>query len=39
MTDLDARSMIHYVENLQLVQRKTDALGDIISMDEKQPLP
>ncbi|MFK0570743.1 glycerol-3-phosphate 1-O-acyltransferase PlsB [Endozoicomonas sp.] len=35
MTDLDARSMIHYVENLQLVQRKTDALGDIISMDEK----
>ena len=35
MTDLDARSMIHYVENLQLIQRKTDALGDIISMDEK----
>jgi len=34
MTDLDARSMIHYVENLQLIQRKTDALGDIISMDE-----
>ena len=35
MTDLDARSMIHYVENLLLIQRKTDALGDIISMDEK----
>ncbi len=34
MTELDARSMIHYVENLQLIQRKTDALGDIISMDE-----
>lgn len=35
MTNLDARSMVRYVENLQLIQRKTDALGDIISMDEK----
>ncbi|WP_067514758.1 glycerol-3-phosphate 1-O-acyltransferase PlsB [Endozoicomonas ascidiicola] len=35
MTELDARSMVHYVEKLQLVTRQTDALGDIISMDEK----
>ncbi len=34
LTELDARTMIHYVENLQLVQRKSDALGDVISMDE-----
>lgn len=34
MTELDARSMIHYVENLQLIQRESDALGDVISMDE-----
>ena len=35
MTELDARSMIHYVESLQLVTRQSDALGDIIRMDEK----
>ena len=34
VTDMDARSMIHYVENLELVNRQTDALGDIISMTE-----
>ncbi len=34
MTDLDAHSMIPYVENLQLIQKKSDALGDIISMNE-----
>ena len=34
MTDMDARSMIHYVENLELVNRRTDAMGDIISMTE-----
>ena len=35
MTDLDARSMIHYVETLKLVSRQTDSMGDIISMDEE----
>ena len=35
MTNLDARSMIHYVENLELIQRRTDALGHIISMNER----
>ena len=34
MTDMDARSMIHYVEKLKLVSRQKDALGDIITMDE-----
>ena len=34
VTDMDARSMIHYVENLELLNRQTDALGDIISMTE-----
>lgn len=34
-SDLDAKSMVHYVENLGLVSRRTDALGDVIAMDEK----
>ena len=38
MSDLDAPSMVHYVENLQLVTRRTDALGCVISMDEKTAL-
>ncbi len=34
VTEMDARSMIHYVETLELVSRQTDSLGDIISMSE-----
>ncbi len=35
MTDMDASSMIHYVENLDMIHRQTDAMGDIIRLDEK----
>lgn len=35
MTDMDARSMIHYVEKLKLVSRQSDSMGDVISMDEE----
>ena len=38
MTDMPPRGMIHYVENLKLVSRQSDSMGDIISMDEEKAI-
>ena len=34
MTELDGRSMVHYVEDLKLVTRQTDSLGDIFRLED-----
>ncbi len=34
MTELDGRSMINYVEDLKLVTRQTDSLGDIFRLED-----
>jgi len=39
VSDMDAESMIRYVENLELVVRQTDALGDVIRLTLESAVP